>query len=184
MIEQELNQHPFSLLSEAGRRRLQEGTDLAYFQPEDIILDAASTSDSVFVVHKGCVAELDVNAPDNRRQVNIYAAGDLFGAISVLNGQSRYRFLAEQQTLCHLIPARLFRELCESEPDFGHYFSQCLAEKNQRLAERREGGVTLAGFMLARVDECMRAPLIMPERATVRDAVSYTHLTLPTICSV
>ena len=56
MIEQELNQHPFSLLSEAGRRRLQEGTDLAYFQPEDIILDAASTSDSVFVVHKGCVA--------------------------------------------------------------------------------------------------------------------------------
>ena len=172
MIEQELNQHPFSLLSEAGRRRLQEGTDLAYFQPEDIILDAASTSDSVFVVHKGCVAELDVNAPDNRRQVNIYAAGDLFGAISVLNGQSRYRFLAEQQTLCHLIPARLFRELCESEPDFGHYFSQCLAEKNQRLAERREGGVTLAGFMLARVDECMRAPLIMPERATVRDAVA------------
>jgi len=172
MIDQELNQYPFSQLGEAGRRRLQEGTDLAYYEPDDIILDAASTSDSVFLVHKGSVAELDVNAPDGRRQVGVYAAGDLFGAISVLNGQSRYRFRAEQQTLCYLIPAGLFRELCESEVEFGRYFSQRLAEKNQRLAERREGGVTLAGFMLARVEACMREPLIMPEQATVRDAVT------------
>ena len=110
MIEQELNQYPFSQLGEAGRRRLQEGTDLAYYEPDDIILDAASTSDSVFLVHKGSVAELDVNAPDGRRQVGVYAAGDLFGAISVLNGQSRYRFRAEQQTLCYLIPTSAPRQ--------------------------------------------------------------------------
>ena len=171
MIEQELHQYPFSLLSEAGQQRLHQGTDLAYFEPDDIILDAASTSEYVFVVHKGSVAELDVNAPDGRSQVGVYAAGDLFGAISVLNGKSRYRFRAEQQTLCYLIPAALFLSLCEQEEEFGRYFRQTLAEKTQRLAERREGGVTLAGFMLARVDQCMREPLVMPASASLRDAV-------------
>ena len=94
MIEQELDQYPFSLLGTAGRHRLHQGTDLAYYEPGDIILEAASPSDHVYVVHKGSVAELDVKAPDGRSQVGVYAAGDLFGAISVLNGKSRYRFRA------------------------------------------------------------------------------------------
>lgn len=171
MIEQELNHYPFTLLGEDARHRLNQGMDLAYFEKGDIILDAACSSDHVFVVHKGSVAELDVNAPDGRSQVGVYAAGDLFGAISVLNGKSRYRFRCEEQTLCHLIPAKLFLELCDRDEEFGRYFRQTLAEKSQRLAERREGGVTLAGFMLARVEQCMREPTIMPPDASLRDAV-------------
>ncbi|WP_290524173.1 putative nucleotidyltransferase substrate binding domain-containing protein [Alcanivorax sp.] len=171
MIEQELNHYPFTLLSEAARHRLDQGMDLAYFEEGDIILDAASPSDYVYVVHKGSVAELDVNAPDGRSQVGVYAAGDLFGAISVLNGKSRYRFRCEEQTLCHLIPAKLFLQLCDGDDEFGRYFRQTLAEKSQRLAERREGGVTLAGFMLARVEQCMREPMIMSAGASLRDAV-------------
>ena len=171
MIEQELNHYPFTLLGEDARHRLNQGMDLAYFEKGDIILDADSASEYVYVVHKGSIAELDVNAPDGRSQVGIYAAGDLFGAISVLNGKSRYRFRCEEQTLCHLIPAKLFLTLCEHEEEFGRYFRQTLAEKTQRLAERREGGVTLAGFMLARVEQCMREPMIMSAGASLRDAV-------------
>ena len=89
MIEQELDQYPFSLLFPAGRHRLHQGTDLSYYEPGDIILEAASPSDYVYVVHKGSVAELDVKAPDGRSQVGVYADGDLFGAISVLNGVER-----------------------------------------------------------------------------------------------
>ncbi|MZR63504.1 putative nucleotidyltransferase substrate binding domain-containing protein [Alcanivorax sp. DP30] len=172
MIEQELNHYPFTLLGEDARHRLNQGMDLAYFEKGDIILDAASASDYVYVVHKGSVAELDVTAPDGRSQVGIYAAGDLFGAISVINGKSRYRFRCEEQTLCHLIPAKLFLTLCNEEDEFGRYFRQTLAEKSQRLAERREGGVTLAGFMLARVEQCMREPMIMSASASLRDAVA------------
>ena len=171
MIEQELHQHPFSLLDETARSRLRDGVDLAYFEAGDIILDASSASEYVYVVHKGSVAELDVQAPDGREQVGVYAAGDVFGAISVLNGKSRYRFRAEQQSLCYLIPAALFLTLCEDNADFGRHFQQRLVEKGQRLAERREGGVTMAGFMLARVDACMREPLIMATTATLHDAV-------------
>ncbi len=171
MIEQELNHYPFTLLSEASRHRLNQGMDLAYFEKGDIILDAASASDYVYVVHKGSVAELDVKAPSGRSQVGVYAAGDLFGAISVLNGKSRYRFRCEEQTLCHLIPAKLFLALCDEDEEFGRFFRQTLAEKSQRLAEGREGGVTLAGFMLARVEQCMREPMIMPAAASLRDAV-------------
>ncbi|HAS29075.1 MAG TPA: cyclic nucleotide-binding protein, partial [Alcanivorax sp.] len=68
---------------------------------------------------------------------------DLFGALSVLNGRSRYRFITEEETLCYLIPADLFQSLCQDQKEFDDYFRQRLASKNQLLAERREGGVTM-----------------------------------------
>ena len=76
--------------------------------------------------------------------------------------------------LIYLIPAALFLELCDSEPEFGRFFRQTLAEKSQRLAERREGGVTLAGFMLARADQCMREPPVMAPKATRSSSTVWT----------
>lgn len=171
MMESQLDQHPFSLLDEPARQRLQQGVDMAYFEQDDIILDAGASSAFVYVIHKGVVVERDLNSHASYGRMALYTAGDVFGAISVLSGRSRYRFQAEQQTLCYLIPAALFLQLCEQFPPFAEYFRQRLADKSRRLAEQREGGVTMAGFMLARISECMRQPLIMAQDDTVQDAV-------------
>src|SRR5690606_34194327 len=61
--------------------------------------------------------------------------------------------------------------LCEASAPFADYFRQRLAEKSRLLTEQREGGVTMAGFMLARVSECMRAPLLLEAGDTIQDAV-------------
>ncbi|MDN6321148.1 MAG: DUF294 nucleotidyltransferase-like domain-containing protein, partial [Halomonas sp.] len=97
---------------------------------------------------------------------------DLFGAISILNGKSRYRFKAEQESLCYLLPKALFQQLCRHYPEFSNFFRQSLTHKARLLTEKRaEGGVTMAGFMLAKVSECMREPLVMAASTDIASAV-------------
>ncbi|GGY08924.1 cyclic nucleotide-binding protein [Litchfieldella qijiaojingensis] len=173
MVDVDLTQPPFTLLDEAGRERVRSGIDLAYFDSDEIILDAGQPGEFVFLIHKGEVAELDTSMPSAQARIGHYTAGDLFGAISILNGKSRYRFKAEQESLCYLMPKALFERLCNDYPGFAEFFRQSLSHKTRLLTERRaEGGVTMAGFMLAKVSECMRDPLLVGESTSIRDAVN------------
>lgn len=172
MIDLDLSQPPFTLLDEPGRERVRQGVDLAYFDRDEIILEAGQPGEYVFLIHKGEVAEIDATQPAARERIGHYTQGDLFGAISILNGKSRYRFRAEQESLCYLMPRALFLELCDAYLPFAEFFRQSLAHKARLLTEQRaEGGVTMAGFMLAMVKECMREPLVVPAATTIAEAV-------------
>ncbi|MBF7053972.1 cyclic nucleotide-binding/CBS domain-containing protein [Halomonas sp. KAO] len=172
MIDLDLSQPPFTLLDEPGRERVRQGVDLAYFDHDEIILEAGQPGEYVFLIHKGEVAEIDATQPAARERIGHYTQGDLFGAISILNGKSRYRFRAEQESLCYLMPRALFLELCDAYLPFAEFFRQSLAHKARLLTEQRaEGGVTMAGFMLAMVKECMREPLVVPAATTIAEAV-------------
>ncbi|QTP53988.1 cyclic nucleotide-binding/CBS domain-containing protein [Billgrantia sulfidoxydans] len=176
MVDVDLTQPPFSFLNEEGRERVRHGIDLAYFDRDEIILETGQPGEYVFLIHKGEVAELDTTQPGARERIGHYTAGDLFGAISILNGKSRYRFRAEQECLCYLMPKALFLQLCDDYPAFAEFFRQTLAHKTRLLTEQRaEGGVTMAGFMLAKVSECMRPPLCMGAEATIAEAVARLH---------
>ncbi|MEC9482050.1 MAG: DUF294 nucleotidyltransferase-like domain-containing protein [Halomonas sp.] len=173
MVDIDLSQAPFSLLDDAGRMRVKNGVDMAYFDQGEIVLDADQPGEYMYIIHKGEVAELDLSLPDARARIGHYTAGDVFGAISIINGRSRYRFKTEQETLCYLLPKALFDQLCEAYPAFGEFFRERLASKARLLLERRaSGGVSMAGFMLARVAECMRTPCIVAEGTTVAEAVA------------
>ncbi|RAH38804.1 putative nucleotidyltransferase substrate binding domain-containing protein [Halomonas sp. SL1] len=176
MVDVDLSHAPFSLLDEAGRERVRGGLDLAYFDCDEIILEAGQPGDNVFLIHKGEVAELDTTQPGERQRIGHYTGGDLFGAISILNGQSRYRFRAEQESLCYLLPRALFLELCDAYPAFDAFFRQRLADKARLLTEQRAaGGVTMAGFMLARAQDCMRPPRCLGGETTIAEAVRLLH---------
>ena len=176
MVDVDLSQPPFSFLDDEGRERIRNGIDLAYFDRNEIILETGQPGEYVFLIHKGEVAELDTTQPGARERIGHYTAGDLFGAISILNGKSRYRFRAEPESLCYLLPKALFLQLCDDYPPFAEFFRQTLAHKTRLLTEQRaEGGVTMAGFMLARVSECMRPPLCMGPEATIAEAVARLH---------
>ncbi|MBR2514369.1 MAG: cyclic nucleotide-binding/CBS domain-containing protein [Halomonas sp.] len=173
MVEVELSQLPFTLLDEEGRDYVRRGVDLAYFDRDEIILETGQAGESMFLIHKGEVAEIDPTLPASSARIGHYTAGDLFGAISILNGKSRYRFQAEQESLCYIMPKALFMQLCRHYPDFENFFKQTLSHKTRLLSEKRaEGGVTMAGFMLAKVSECMREPLLMEATADIASAVA------------
>ena len=172
MVDVDLSQPPFSLLDDEGKEHVRRGMDLAYFDRHAIIVETGQTGEYVYLIHKGEVAELDPTLPSSVARIGHYTSGDLFGAISILNGKSRYRFQAEQECLCYLMPKSLFKTLCNEYPEFNQFFRQSLAHKARLLTEKRaEGGVTMAGFMLARVSECMRPPLLLPADADIATAV-------------
>ncbi|MCP1314817.1 putative nucleotidyltransferase substrate binding domain-containing protein [Halomonas sp. 707D7] len=173
MIEVDLSRLPFSLLDEAGGERVRGALDLAYFDSGDIIVEMQHAVDGVFIIHRGEVAELDPTLPQAQARIGHYTAGDLFGAISLLNGKSRYRFEAEQETLCYVLPGAEFMALCRDYPDFEGFFRQSLSHKARLLTERRAaGGVTMAGFMLARVSECLRGAIVLEGEADIQAAVA------------
>ena len=172
MVDVDLSQLPFTLLDDEGRDFVRRGMDLAYFDRDEIILETGAKGEYVFLIHRGDVAEIDPTLPAASALIGHYTAGDLFGAISILNGKSRYRFQAEQECLCYLMPSALFAQLCRQYPPFEQFFRQSLAHKARLLTEKRaEGGVTMAGFMLAKVGECMRAPLLMDASTDIAGAV-------------
>lgn len=172
MVEVDLTQPPFAMLDEAGRDHVRRGLDMAYYDRGETILEMGQAGEYVFLIHKGEVAEVDPTLPSATSRIGHYTAGDLFGAISILNGKSRFRFTAEQECLCYLLPKGLFQQLCRDYPDFGDFFRQTLAHKARLLTEKRaEGGVTMAGFMLAQAQECMREPVIMPAGTDITAAV-------------
>lgn len=173
MVEVELSQLPFTLLDEDGRDHVRRGMDFAYFDREEIILETGQVGEAVFLIHKGEVAEIDPSLSAASARIGHYTAGDLFGAISILNGKSRYRFQAEQECLCYVMPKALFLQLCHHYPAFDSFFKQSLSHKARLLTEKRaEGGVTMAGFMLASVSECMREPLLMDAATDIAGAVA------------
>ncbi len=172
MVDIDLSQPPFSFLDEQARDRIRGGVDLAYYDRDEIILEAGQPGEFVFIIHKGEVAEIDTTQPRARERIGHYTQGDLFGAISILNGKSRYRFRAEQESLCYLMPKALFLKLCDDFPSFAEFFRQTLAHKTRLLTEQRaEGGMTMAGFMLAKVSDCMREPLMVNADTTIAEAV-------------
>ncbi|WP_017429665.1 putative nucleotidyltransferase substrate binding domain-containing protein [Vreelandella jeotgali] len=172
MVEVDLSHPPFSLLDASGLERARQGLEAAHFESGDIILDTGETGSYLFLIQQGEVAEVDPTLPAATARIGLYTVGDLFGAISMINGHSRYRFIAEQDCLCYRLPRALFRQLCQACPEFDDFFRQTLANKAHRLMEKRtEGGVTMAGFMLAQVSECMRAPQRTRADADIADAV-------------
>ncbi|MDG4869313.1 cyclic nucleotide-binding domain-containing protein, partial [Guyparkeria sp. 1SP6A2] len=106
---------------------VRRGMDLAFFERDEIILEMGQPGVSVFLIHKGEVAELDPTLPAASARIGHYTAGDLFGAISILNGKSRYRFQAEDECLCYVMPKALFSQLCRHYPAFEQFFKQSLS---------------------------------------------------------
>ncbi|MEP4556700.1 DUF294 nucleotidyltransferase-like domain-containing protein [Cobetia amphilecti] len=192
LVDIAFEEPPFSLLDERLRQRLAEGVDLHYFEALAQPLVPGAVGEAVYIIHKGEVAELaaDSALPDAATldkaqregldawvslRIGHYTAGDLFGALTLLNGHCRTRFVCEQETLCYQLPAELFFSLCDECPAFGEYFQHSLSDKARLLAAQRDtrqgASRDQAGFMLARVMDCMRPPLKLAASASIEQGV-------------
>lgn len=163
---------PFDLLSEAEQQQLLTSLDIGYFGKDEIIIETGQSSDYVFVVMKGAVAEIDSKMaeddPDNG-VIREYAHEDIFGAISIINGSSRYTFRTLEETIVWLLPKALFLKFLDDNPAFAAYFQNTLAEKARLLESRRsqqQGGGDMSAFMLAKVGASVLRDAVVLESGT------------------
>lgn len=162
---------PFSLLSEREQRFLRDNLDLGYYQKGEAILQAPELSEGVYVIFKGRVAEIDPDADDGIEHVFMhYENEDYFGGWSAIHGTTIHNFIAEEETICHILPTSALLELMASNSDFADYFQQNLSAKTLIAAQQVEGQ-DMAEFMLATISDTeIRDPLIVNEGTSIAEA--------------
>ncbi len=175
--EFDLSHPPFDLLTQAQQQQLLSRLDIGYFGQDELIMEAGHASDYVFVVLKGAVAELDPTTDERHNDDSVireYAQDDLFGAITVINGTSRYTFRTLEETIAWLIPSALFRTLMEENEAFDAYFRNTLTQKARLLESRRSqqtSGGDMSAFVMAQVrDSVLREAVILDSGTTVFEA--------------
>jgi CBS domain-containing protein len=163
---------PFSLLDEREQTLLRQTLDIGYFQKDEVIMQAGSVPEGVYVVLKGKVSESEVHSGEADRQEHIfvhYENEDYFGAWSAIKGNAIHNFIAEIETICHIIPTKTVLDLVSTNSSFADYFQQNLVAKAE-IVEQHGDSQDMAEFMLAQVGEgVMRAPLIVDEASTIKE---------------
>ncbi len=162
---------PFSLLEPRELEVLKRSLDIAYYQSGEHLITAGEPPEGLFIVLKGQVREVDVRDGPNDEHVFVhYGNDDYFGAWSALKGKAIHNFVAEEETIAHILPTKVLLELVYSNPRFGDYFSRTLAAKSEIHAEHEGEDQGMAEFMLAQVDgECMREPLTVLQGTTIAE---------------
>lgn len=164
---------PFSLLNEAEQNQLRASLDIGYYQKGEHILSAGDEPEGVYVILKGRVSESEPAEQDEAEHVFVhYTNEDYFGGWSAIKGKAIHNFVAEEETICHILPTRMLLDLISSNSLFADYFQQNLAAKSEIVAQHG-GDQDMAEFMLARVSEnTIREPLVVEEDATIFQATA------------
>ncbi|WP_151702656.1 putative nucleotidyltransferase substrate binding domain-containing protein [Nitrincola alkalilacustris] len=167
---------PFSLLSEQEQKLLRNHLDIGYFQRGETLIAAGQEPEGLFIIMKGRVGESDLSdasGDTEEKSHNVfvhYEDEDYFGGWSVLNGKAIHNFIAVEETICHILPTRILLDLIAGNPMFADYFQQNLTAKRE-IADQYGQSQDMAEFMLARItDGIIREPLIVPEKTSLREA--------------
>ncbi|WP_261842419.1 DUF294 nucleotidyltransferase-like domain-containing protein [Aliamphritea ceti] len=161
---------PFSLLDEPEQTLLRNSLDIGYYQRNETILAAGDVPEGVYVILKGVVSENDVGGSDVDHVFVHYTAEDYFGGWSAIKGRAIHNFIAEEETICHILPTKALLDLCAVNSRFADYFQQSLSAKTEIRSELG-GDQDMAEFMLAQIkDGAIREPLIIQQGDSIETA--------------
>jgi len=167
---------PFSLLNEDEQGLLASHLDIGYFQKGETIIAAGEKPEGLFIIFKGRVSESEAaDTEDENRTQHIfvqYENEDYFGGWSVVRGKAIHNFVAEEETICHILPTQSLLDLIASNAQFADYFQQNLAVKREIVAQHG-GTQDMAEFMLAKItDATVREPLVVEEGTSIKQATA------------
>ncbi|MBP0048529.1 cyclic nucleotide-binding/CBS domain-containing protein [Marinobacterium sp. AK62] len=165
---------PFSLLNEEERNLLASHLDIGYYQKGENVITAGEKPEGLFIILKGRVSESEAaDEEDENGSQHIfvhYEDEDYFGGWSAVRGSAIHNFVAEEETICHVLPTRTLLDLIASNPQFADYFQQNLAVKREIVAQHG-GTQDMAEFMLAKItDATVREPLVVEQGTSIKQA--------------
>lgn len=154
-IQINLNQPPFSFLSEKQLEWLTSRLDLVFFPAGAVVLDEGDVAPGIYIVYKGVVEESD---KEGKQVFSQYGKEDVFDVRAVLESRCKHRYTAMEETLCYLLKAKDFIQLLDESSDFSIYFKTDLGTQEQLVDQKESGGVS--EFILSRIDEdAIRPPV-------------------------
>lgn len=166
---------PFNLLDEDEYRLLQDNLDIGYYEAKEVIISTGDVPEALYIILKGCVSELDVQSADKRLGHTFvhYTNNDYFGAWSALRGSSIHDFVADEETICYILPTKVLLDLIYRNPNFGDFFNKSLSLQNELLKQKNDS-LNMTEFMLARIDSsCMREASLLPDGTDLEEATQF-----------
>ena len=164
---------PFEVLEEDALARLSREVEVTYRKRGEVILEAGSHNDRLYVVRSGAV-ELKLAGEELTARLS---QGACFAYPSLLRGGEVHNTTtALEDTLLYAIPSATFHALREELPAFREFFAEDEAARiKHALAKRREG----ASFDLGdrQVGELAqgRVPVSCEPSTSIADAVQLMH---------
>ena len=103
------------------------------FGPNETVLRQGDPGDSLYVVQSGHVAvRIDVHG--RQREVATLSAGQFFGEMSLMTGESRAAtVVAKSDVECYIVDKEAFQEILETQPDLAGVISDILTQRQATL---------------------------------------------------
>jgi small-conductance mechanosensitive channel/CRP-like cAMP-binding protein len=109
--------------------RLSRRMRMIIFGPGEIVLRQGDPGDSLYVVRSGSVA-VQVGAGDAKREVATLSAGQFFGEMSLMTGESRAAtVVAKSDCECYIVDKEAFQEILLERPELAGVISEILSKR-------------------------------------------------------
>jgi CBS domain-containing protein len=143
---------PFDRLTPAEVETLRAALDIAYFRPDEAIIEQDKPADDLYVVIKGTIEERDGND-----LLALLGPKDSFDSRALVHGRSGHAFVAREETLCYAAPRATILSLIQSNPRFASFFYRDISHKLDDFV-RDEEEQRYGSLMRSRISELFLHP--------------------------
>lgn len=160
---------PYSNLTSSEQDRFEQALDIQYFASGSTVLAANTINTALLIVSKGLVAE-----EEQSEIIAVYSDLETLNAKALLNEKATQHWVAIEDSLIFSIPRDLVLELIRSNPRFGAYFYQDIAQRLAMLTQQSSETDELQSLLLAPVDSAYLHPVQwLSEDASILDAARH-----------
>src|SRR5574344_2852185 len=143
---------PFDCLSTDEQALARSNVDIAYFQPQAVVLEVGAETTHLFVIIKGYVTQMEGDEVQAT-----FGPDDCFDGRSLVAGRASSRFVAAEEVLVYQLARATVQELIARNATFGALLFSDLGNKLSALAQRAEEHETQS-LLMARVDQAYLRP--------------------------
>lgn len=138
--------HPFELLSPTTMDNLMSKIDIAYYPNQTLLISPSISSIAFYIIIKGSVTEYIDDEIHN-----VYSAGDSFDADALIYGNTKAKFMVDEDLICYEIKKEDFLDLMQDK-SVQSYFLQDFITRHQQLKEYDQQS-DLSPFLISKVSD-------------------------------
>ena len=143
---------PFDRLTPTEVETLRAALDIAYFRPDEAIIEQDKPADALYIVIKGTIEERD-----DKDLLALLGPKDSFDSRALVYGRSGHAFVAREETLCYAAPRATILSLIQSNPRFASFFYRDISRKLDDFV-RDEEEQRYGSLMRSRISELFLHP--------------------------
>ncbi|MDK9693785.1 MAG: DUF294 nucleotidyltransferase-like domain-containing protein [Sulfurimonas sp.] len=157
--------HPFEMLSATTMDHLMSKIDIAYYPNGTLLISPSISSIAFYIIIKGSVTEYIEDEIHN-----VYGAGDSFDADALIYGDTKAKFVVDEDLICYEIKKEDFLDLMQDKK-VQSYFLQDFITRHQQLKEYDQQS-DLSPFLISKVSDIfLHTACVVSGDATILEAL-------------